>query len=385
MLFTKPLHEIIFADIDAFCRAWPEGVRVEYKRELVARHIPKVVSSFANTGGGVWIIGVATGVDNLPVFPIRGFPREPGLEERITQTCFQNLYPPLLPEIKIIDVPGDPAKVIAVIQVPESVESPHAVENTTKVYIRTNSTTEIIQLAEIDRIEYLLKRRREAELTRDDMLTQLARYSRLRDKTRVRIGPQYPHRPILTRDLLTQRVKLIPGFRISPFVHPIREGYMAPAPYAATTFQDEVYFATNFHGMIVYEEHLEKFQRSREPEIGTIHLESVISCIYQGLTIAKILLGEITANLKLEVLVEGIAQSTVTYRQDSYPRETAGYALDNTSSAEARLITEQLNDSDFVTQLLVDLTYQLMWPFNWHNRDEIKLYIDHIFPPKKKS
>jgi schlafen family protein len=371
MLFTKPLHEITFADIDAFCRAWPEGVRVEYKRELVARHIPKVVSSFANTGGGVWIIGVATGVDNLPVFPIRGVTREPGLEERITQTCYQNLYPPLLPEIKIIDVPGDPAKVIAVIQVPESVEAPHAVENTTKVYIRTNSTTEIIQLAEIDRIEYLLKRRREAELTRDDMLTQLARFSRLRDKIRVRIGPQYPHRPLLTRDLLTQRVKSIPGVRISPFVHPIREGYMAPDPHAARTFQDEVYFATNFHGMMVYEERLERSQHPRESGIGIIHLESVIYCIGQGFAIAKILLNEITENLKLEVLVEGIAQSTVVYMQGSYPREIDGYALDNTSSAEASLRSEQLNDSDFTIQLLVDLIYQLMWPFNWHNRDQI--------------
>jgi hypothetical protein len=208
-------------------------------------------------------------------------------------------------------------------------------------------------------------------LTRDSMLTQLASYSRLRDKVSVRIGPQYPHRPLLTRDLLTQRVRSIPGVRISPFVHPIREGYMAPAPYAANTFRDDVYFATNFHGMMVYEERLEKSQHLRQPETGIIHLENISSCINQGLTIAKILLNEITANLKLEVLAEGITNSTVVHRQGSSIRETGGYAIDNTSSAEAWLLSEQLNDSDFMTQVLIDLIYQLMWPFNWHNRDQI--------------
>src|SRR5262249_47297698 len=105
MLFSSPLHSLEFRKIEEFCRNWPEGVRVDYKRELVAQHIPKIVSSFANTSGGVWIIGVGTDVMNRPVFPIRGFPRTAGIEERITQSCYQNLYPPLLPEIQIIDVP----------------------------------------------------------------------------------------------------------------------------------------------------------------------------------------------------------------------------------------------------------------------------------------
>ena len=174
MLLSFTLDSLEFRDIEDFCRTWPEGVRFEYKRELAARHIPKVVSSFANTVGGVWIIGVATGVDNLPVFPIRGFPRESGIDERITQACYQNLYPPLLPEIKIIDVPGAGGNVVAVVQILESVDAPHALENSTKVYIRTNSTTEIIQLAEIDRIEYLLKRRQQPEQRREEMIHGMA-------------------------------------------------------------------------------------------------------------------------------------------------------------------------------------------------------------------
>lgn len=54
MLFTKSKDEIMFADVEEFCREFGEGVRVEYKREI--KHIPKIVSSFANTHGGVIMI-----------------------------------------------------------------------------------------------------------------------------------------------------------------------------------------------------------------------------------------------------------------------------------------------------------------------------------------
>ena len=70
MLFTKPKDEITFSDVEDFCREWPEGVRVEYKREIA--HIPKIVSSFANTQGGVFIIGAETDEQNKVKSPIQG-------------------------------------------------------------------------------------------------------------------------------------------------------------------------------------------------------------------------------------------------------------------------------------------------------------------------
>ena len=54
-MFTKSESDITFSDIKAFCDEYREGVRVEYKQEI--RHIPKIVSSFANTQGGIFIMG----------------------------------------------------------------------------------------------------------------------------------------------------------------------------------------------------------------------------------------------------------------------------------------------------------------------------------------
>ncbi|MBO0912590.1 MAG: ATP-binding protein, partial [Acidobacteria bacterium] len=63
-------------DIRAFCTRFNEGFRVEYKSTLddnVRRSLPKVISSFANSHGGVLVIGVTT-VKGVPQSPVNGFP-----------------------------------------------------------------------------------------------------------------------------------------------------------------------------------------------------------------------------------------------------------------------------------------------------------------------
>lgn len=63
MFFTTPLSEIDYEDVVAFCKKFSEGIRVEYKANFdtsVRRKIPKVVSSFANSYGGILILGVIT-------------------------------------------------------------------------------------------------------------------------------------------------------------------------------------------------------------------------------------------------------------------------------------------------------------------------------------
>ena len=109
-MFTKPIDEITFEDVESFCKEWPEGVRVEYKREVaeIKGKIPKIVSSFANYYGGIFFIGVkADKTKNEVIFPIQGIPPEtPGIEERIQQSALRGIYPGVMPEVKIVDVPN---------------------------------------------------------------------------------------------------------------------------------------------------------------------------------------------------------------------------------------------------------------------------------------
>ena len=58
---------------------------------------------------------------------------------------------------------GKLGSVVVVVRVGESQEAPHAIQNSTKVYVRQGSVTQPYELADIDRIEYLLKRREEPQ------------------------------------------------------------------------------------------------------------------------------------------------------------------------------------------------------------------------------
>src|SRR5216683_3428294 len=103
------------------CARFNEGLRVEYKSTFdasVRTQLPKIVSSFANSQGGVLVVGVVA-VNGVPAPPIEGFAR-PGEELPLTveNICLQNIHPPVLPRTEVVqsDVPD---RVFLVIEVDE--------------------------------------------------------------------------------------------------------------------------------------------------------------------------------------------------------------------------------------------------------------------------
>lgn len=364
MLFSIPLRDVEFQHIDDFCRAWPEGVRVEYKRELVTNRIPKVVSSFANTSGGIWIIGVATDTSNRPVFPICGFPHEPGIEERITQSCYHNLYPPLLPEIKIIDVPGDTRNVVSVVQILESVEAPHAIENSTKVYIRTNSTTEIIQLAEIDRIEYLLKRRQQPEQKREDMINDMGRRSCVGSPfIRIVVSPHYPWRPILGENVLLGRLQVLsqPGTyeSLRHSIRLVRQGFMSVA-HPTATHPPAFHFEINLHGVMSCYVPLEL-------DGIRLYLVQIVREIGMALKLGRDLLKGTNASILARVYLQGVRDSMIM--ASGWQGELR--SCEEVVQAEDRLMLENLDDALLFPDHVAELVRQLMWSFNVADREKI--------------
>lgn len=162
MLFVE--RPITLAHVRDFCGRFSEGLRVEYKRDFdpnVREKLPKVVSSFANSHGGVLVVGVNT-LNGVPQGPFEGF--EPPAREEFALTveniCLENIYPPVLPRTTV--VPSDVAnRAFLVIEVEESGEAPHAIENSKKVYVRTGNAANPYDLADVDLIIDLVKRRKE--------------------------------------------------------------------------------------------------------------------------------------------------------------------------------------------------------------------------------
>jgi len=173
MLFIdKP---ITVQRIREFCANYDEGVRVEYKStfdENVRRKIPKVVSSFANAQGGVLVIGINT-LNGVPQPPFDGLeaPAREELKLTVENICLRSIYPPLLPNITV--VPSDVAgRQFLVIEVEESAQAPHAIENSTMVYIRTGNAANPFDLADLDLILDLIKRRTAPLELRNRLLVQ---------------------------------------------------------------------------------------------------------------------------------------------------------------------------------------------------------------------
>jgi Putative DNA-binding domain len=161
MLFID--RPITVEHVKNFSATFSEGLRVEYKANFdgnVREKIAKVVSSFANSQGGVLVIGVNT-LNGVPQPPFDGF-AEPEREElRLTveNICLKGIYPPLLPE-DITVVRSDITDcVFLIIEVDESSQAPHAIENTQKVYVRTGDASNPYDLAKVDLILDLVKRR----------------------------------------------------------------------------------------------------------------------------------------------------------------------------------------------------------------------------------
>ena len=154
-MFTKPLKELSFADIEAFCEKYAEGEGVEYKQEIPNNAtIRKVLSAFANTSGGVLLLGIKADKSKTCNPTIEGVPTEPGIEERISDSAHNGIHPPIKPKVEVFPVPNKPGNVVVIVQVDKSQHAIHATEVNLKVYVRAGSTT---QLAATDIVDYVSK------------------------------------------------------------------------------------------------------------------------------------------------------------------------------------------------------------------------------------
>ena len=204
-IFTKPSTEISHQDVVYFCeQGIGEGVNLDYKKDFPPSGLERTISAFANTFGGVILIGVED-EDSKPKPPFEGIEYKDRLEEKVWNIIVDNIYPPMFPEIRVC--PPHNNKTFVIIRVPQSNETPHAIYNNTQVYVRTGNRNKLEDLATIEQLEWLRNRRKKSEELRE-MLCRRAeeRYQTICEQKRVRIEigeftlsfvPLYPQRPLI--------------------------------------------------------------------------------------------------------------------------------------------------------------------------------------------
>lgn len=363
-MFNKLLQDIRFEDIEAFCTDWPEGVRVEYKSTIQSGTVPKIVSSFSNTLGGIWLIGVRTNsATNLPTLPIEGFPKTPGVEDQIIQACHDGIYPPITPATRLIELPGNPANCVVIVKIPESLEAPHAIQNKTQVYIRVAGVTPPYELSEIDRIKYFLSRRDKPEQMREELIQKCFSISPVGfPRLRIVIGPRYPYSHLLSGDKLEERVERISSHAqwgmLLPRRRRVQEGFMS------SDERHQFYFRANMHGFICYDELL-RVGKTRDGQMEYFLLAQLVKRIAHCLKAAQILLDDTTTNLILRVRLESINCAVLHDDTFSFTHEwlEAHRPVEPHASAETDMVRETL-EREFANHVF-EVVRQLMWAFDW--------------------
>ncbi|MBN2414541.1 ATP-binding protein [bacterium] len=166
MLYTKTIEKINWETIAEFCeQRIPEGAYLDYKANFPA-NLEKTIAAMANTLGGIILIGIREDNENKPILPIEGIPFTRGLSEKVTNIILSNVTPPIFPEIQIC---RNDEKAIILIRIHQSHQTPHAIANNTRVYLRTANQNKPEELATIKDIFWLNDQRRSSVLLREEL------------------------------------------------------------------------------------------------------------------------------------------------------------------------------------------------------------------------
>ncbi|MCU1240468.1 MAG: putative transcriptional regulator [Candidatus Acidoferrum typicum] len=174
-MFSIPIEEITFDDVNSFCQARPrEGLVLDYKLDF-PRRLDKTIAAFANTYGGHVLIGVDETQTGEPVLPIAGVALQPGLRERVVATALDAIYPPVYPAVRVVEFqsPGatTPDRAVVIVRIQESDASAHAVDGGKSVYLRVdNISDQFLRQATVEEIEWLTNKRKKSLALKDSLL-----------------------------------------------------------------------------------------------------------------------------------------------------------------------------------------------------------------------
>lgn len=396
MLFIE--RPILVAHVRDFCARFNEGLRVEYKRDFdpsVREKLPKIVCSFANSHGGVLILGVRT-VNGVPEAPFEGFEPQPREELPLTveNICLKNIYPPVLPRTSVVQSDVND-RIFLVIEVEESGEAPHAIENSTKVYVSTGNAANPYDLADVELILELVKRRKEPAELRDRLHAFAASRA---DKwvhgplsyAEVTICPRFPRSALCPSDgvyKFTQDTRYRNASIIDPnYVFRVPDGVAGRTPNRATT--SAIYEEINRYGLL--------FVRTQFREMPWQGDDSQPVLIYGDLfhMLCKVLccahafysMTGFKGSVLSRVSLHNVDEKRMTfYRLGAVIAETA--AADDFRCIADVVSAERLVDTELIAtnklDVLTDILREICWSF-WQSlepfpRDRLTEYAAEIF------
>lgn len=373
---------------------------MEYKSTFddnVKAKIPRVVSAFANSYGGVLVVGVNAPA-GVPASPFEGFDfSDPEPRLTVENICRSHIFPEVRYSSKLVPsaVSG---KSFLVIQVEESAKAPHAIENSTKVYVRTGDGVHRTVLADLHLIERLMLRRKEV-LARwnefygeSDRLAEAVGFGRNRPLLELRIGPLYPTETVIPREkvfsfLSNHQIQRSIQLQLNPvFRHPT-------GALLARSDQSTRYLNIGEMGMLHYLEPLavasEKISVADESgnrKWDEMHLYPfwwIASPVFKIANIVATLMSThcLACDLRMEAALRNVSKIPFTLKLGPLSDTPPVSTLSATIPASLTEHTEGLKER--TQEIAVELLYQLRWPLGTQEpdtRENIRSIMHTLFP-----
>jgi hypothetical protein len=273
-VYSTPVSQLKTSDlVELLQERAVENLRLEFKRESPDKdETLKKLSSFANTHGGLVVIGAIAQSKDGRIEALPGVDVISGYTQKVVDWCFKECYPPINVTVSApIPTPNNDGKVCYVIVIEESDIAPHFLNGRNGIWIRTNefSGKYDFALADETEIRHLLHRR---QLTLDRRRNIVERARRRfetyastipnnpnpNDKVSVlelSIVPRFPARQVCKQEELTKTVKRLhyPTYRSIGFPR-FAMGVMTQHESAIIRepIGDLSFFEANVWGMVFY-------------------------------------------------------------------------------------------------------------------------------------
>jgi hypothetical protein len=387
-LFNIPIEKITIQDIERFLQS---GVRektlFELKRQFPNK-LEKVIASMANTFGGMILIGVEETATGEGIVPIMGVPLEPGLRERVIQIGLDGIYPPLIPDVRVVDFKSDPAleksdRAVIVIHVQESEIGGHAVDHRTTVYVRVDNVSDWMRKATVEESEWFREKRHKSLAEKARIIEQAQQHAReylIRLRTRFQRSTSEPKGrfviwtvPTFPRQSIGTPKKLFdvtPGLvrrnlQTSPPSFPY--GNLCPVIdglYLADNETSEFYFTEIHQQGLIYTEH--EFRWDKYQPDGLEFMPSGAAILLRtGAEFGCALYEHFGyfGQCDLHLGLVGIKDRAV---KSSYHRMPQ--IMDNTLAVE-RTISTRI-DHDALFSICKEMMREVYWAFGWEVSNE---------------
>jgi len=159
-LLSKPASSITYDEVVEFAKEnHPEGVELDYKKEPPDKDkLSQLVAAFANTRGGLIIIGVEENRENGR--PIKWEGVKDDHYDELSAQVIGNISP--IPNFEFHKTEAKNGKVFILIRVFEGDETPYYPHNDSNIWIRTGSIKKSVDIASPEHIELLFKKNEKA-------------------------------------------------------------------------------------------------------------------------------------------------------------------------------------------------------------------------------